>query len=100
MATADDTAHARPKLQSRAKSYTPTDTPVTTRTLSDVKLAARAIVRVLAQGVASRDPHDDHSKSLLKHPWWRHKQTILGLSAALSILHEQGDVLRRREEGE
>jgi len=49
MATADDTAHARPKLHHRAKSHAPTDTPVHTPTLSDVKLAARAIVRVLAQ---------------------------------------------------
>jgi hypothetical protein len=97
MATADDTAHARPKLHHRAKSHAPTDTPVLTPTMSDVKLAARAIVRVLAQGVASRDPHDSHSRSLLKNPWWEHKPTIEGLSAALSILHEQGDALLRRK---
>ena len=100
MATADDTAHARPKVHHRAKSHAPTDTPVHTPTLSDVKLAARAIVRVLAQGVASRDPHDSHSRSLLKNPWWEHKPTIEGLSAALSILHEQGDVLLRRQDAE
>ena len=97
MATADDTAHARPKLHHRAKSHAPTDTPGHTPTLSDVKLGARAIVRVLAEGVASRDPHDPHSKSLLKNPWWRHKPTIEGLSVTLSILHEQGDALRRQD---
>ena len=94
MATADDTAHARPKLHSRAKSYTPTDTDEPTSTIDEVNLAARAIVRVLAHGVAECDPHDPRSRGLLKNPWWRHKATVEGLSAALSIVYEQGDALR------
>ncbi len=100
MATADDTAHARPKAHPRAKSHAPTDTPAYTPTLTDVKLAVQAIVSVLAQGVAERDPTDPHYKSLLKHPWWRNRHTITGMSTALSILHEHGDALRRQEEGE
>ena len=94
MATADDTAHARPKLLSRAKSYTPIDTQEPTSTMDEVRLAARAIVRVLAHGVAACDPHDPHSRGLLKNPWWEHKPTVEGLGAALSIVHEHGDALR------
>ena len=94
MATADDTAHARPKLHSRAKSYTPTDTDEPTSTIDEVNLAARAIVRVIAHGVAECDPHDPRSRGLLKNPWWKHKATVEGLSAALSIVYEQGDALR------
>ena len=98
MATADDTARARPTLHPRAKSHAPTDIPAHTPTLSDVKLGAQAIVRVLAHGVAACDPHDIHSMGVLRHPWWKHKRTIEGLSAALTILHEHGDALRREEE--
>jgi len=100
MATADDTAHARPKSHPRAKSHAPTDTPAYTPTLADVKLAVHALVSVLAQGVAAREPHDPHYKSLLKRPWWKNKRMIAGISTALSILHEHGDALRRQEEGE
>ena len=68
--------------------------------MSDVKLGAQAIVRVLAHGVAACEPHDIHSMGVLKHPWWKHKRTIEGLSIALSILHGHGDALRRDDEGD
>ena len=101
MATADDTARARPKLHPRAKTHALTDTPVHKPTMPEVRLAAQAIVRVMLEGVAARDPHDPHSKNVLKNPWWRHNRTIEGLSVALSILHEQGDaLLRRKRKGE
>jgi len=65
-------------------------------TLDDVIRASFAIGQVLAQGVAARDGKQRHHPTV---SWWEDARTVHGLTAALQILDERADALRRHGEG-
>jgi hypothetical protein len=65
-------------------------------TLDDVICASFALGHVLAQGVAARDERRRFHQVI---PWWQDVRIVHGLTAALHILDERSDALRRHREG-
>ena len=93
MANADHTAHARPKVHSRANSHTPLTTQASPSDLSDVNLAGLAIVQVQARALAAQCA--SRHRNAPDHPWRLERSAISGLSAALKIVSERAEALRR-----
>ena len=93
MANADHTARARPKLHARANSHTPLATQASPSDLSDVDLASMAIVQMLARALSAQCAPRHHNAA--DHPWRMERPAINGLSAALKIVSERAEALRR-----
>ena len=98
MIVADHTAHARPKVHSRANSHTPLTTQTSSSEVSDANVASLAIMQVLATD--SSAPYAFRHRNALDHPWRLERSAINAPSAALKILSERAEALcRRRTEG-
>ena len=93
MANADHTARARPKVHSRANSHTPLTTQTSPSDWSEANLAVIAIVQMMAKAVSAQSAVRRHDASF--HPWRLNRPAINGLSAALKIVSERAEALRR-----
>jgi hypothetical protein len=93
MANADHTARARPKVHSRANSHTPLTTQASLSNLSDANLASIAIVQMLAKALSAQCAH--RHRNAPAQPWRMERSAINGLSAALKIVSERAEALRR-----
>ncbi len=93
MANADHTARARPKVYSRAHSRTPLTPQTSPSDLSEAHLATVAIVHVLATAVSAQSAsrHPDALAQL----WRLDRPTLNGLTAALKMVSERAEALRR-----
>jgi hypothetical protein len=96
MADVDDTANAPPEPDSGAVPRHILVTFPAESALDDVIRASFAIGQVLAQGVAACDGKQRHPAMA---SWWEDARTVHGLTAALQILDERADALRRHGEG-
>ena len=93
MGNADHTARARPKLHSRANSHTPLTTQTSPSDLSEAILATNAIVQMFARALSAQTAARRQNAS--DHPWLLDRVAINGLSAALKIVSERDEALRR-----
>ena len=93
MADADHTARARPKVYPRANSHTPLTTQTPPSDLSEANLATVAIVQTLAKASSAQSAVRRHNAP--DHPWRLNRPAINGLSAALKIVSERAEALRR-----
>jgi len=93
MANADHTARARPKVHSRANSHVPLTKRASPSDLSEANLASLAIVQVLAQALSAQSAL--RRQNIADHPWRLERSAINGLSAALKIVSERAEALRR-----
>jgi hypothetical protein len=95
MANADHTARARPKVRSRANPHAPLTTQASPSNLSDANLASVAIVQMLARALSVQSA--SRHQNVADHPWRMDRSAINGLSAALKIVSERADALRRSD---
>jgi hypothetical protein len=93
MANADHTARARPKVHSRANSHAPLTAQASPSDLSDVNLASLALVQMLAKALSAQGAY--RRCAVPDHPWRMERSAINGLSAALKIVSERAEALRR-----
>jgi hypothetical protein len=93
MANADHTARARPKVHSRANSHASLATQTSPSDLSDANLASLAIVQMLARALSAQCASRHHNAPA--QPWRMERSAINGLSAALKIVSERAEALRR-----
>ena len=93
MATADHTARARPKLHPRANSYIPLTTQTSPSDLSEANLAILAIVQMLAKALSAQATA--RRQNAPDYPWRLSRPAINCLSAALKIVSERAEALRR-----
>ena len=93
MANADHTARARPKLHPRANSHTPPTTQTPPSDLSEAILATNAIVQMFAKALSAQAAA--RQQNAPDHPWLLDDTAINGLTAALKIVGERTEALRR-----
>ena len=93
MANADHTARARPKVHSRANSHVPLTKRTSPSDLSEANLASLAIVQMLARALSVQSAL--RRQNIADHPWSLDRSAINGLSAALKIVSERAEALRR-----
>ena len=93
MGNANHTARARPKLHSRANSHTSLTTQTSPSDLSEAILATNAIVQMFARGLSAQAAA--RRQNAPNHPWLLDRVAINGLSAALKIVGERDEALRR-----
>jgi len=98
MTVVNHTARACPKVYPRANSHTPLTKQTSPSDLSEASLASVAIVQVLARALSAQSAVRRQDAS--DHPWCLDRPAINGLSAALKIVNERAEALRRsRTEG-
>ena len=93
MGIPDHTARARPKLHSRANSHTPLTTQTSPSDLSEAVLATNAIVQMFARALSAQTAA--RQQNAPDHPWLLDRTAINGLTAALKIVGERTEALRR-----
>ena len=93
MANADHTARARPKVHSRTNSHASLAMRTSPSDLSEANLASLAIVQMLARALSAQSAF--RRQNAADHPWRLERSAINGLSAALKIVSERAQALRR-----
>ena len=94
MGIPDHTARARPKVHPKANSHTPLTMQTSPSDLSEANLAIVAIVQMMARALPAQSAARRHNAP--DHPWRLSRPAINGLSAALKIVSERAEALRRR----
>jgi hypothetical protein len=93
MTVVNHTARARPKVHPRVNSHTPLTAQSSPSDLSEANLAAVAIVQTLARALSAQSAV--RRRNAPDHPWRLERSAINGLSAALKIVSERAEALRR-----